>query len=83
MEITLEVCKKIMEQNGGNLDLSYSYVTGLPDGLVVEGNLNLHCSAISRLPENLFVGGWLDLSETNITSHQKRSLLVQTRNQTH
>ena len=71
MEITLEVCKKIMEQNGGNLDLSYSYVTGLPDGLVVEGNLNLHCSAISRLPENLFVGGWLDLSETNITSIPK------------
>ena len=66
MELTLAKCKKMMETNGGDLDLSYSNITGLPDGFVVEGNLNLRCSAISSLPDNLTVGGSLDLTGTQI-----------------
>ncbi len=45
----------------GNLDLSYSKITSLPDGLKVGGYLILNYSSIKSLPDNLKVGGRLDL----------------------
>ena len=68
MKLTLAKAKEIMELNDGNLDLSYSDVTSLPDGLKVQGYLDLSGTRIEKLPENLVVGDWLDISETNITS---------------
>ena len=45
----------------GNLDLSYSKITSLPDGLKVGGYLNLRFLDIEILPEGLKVGGDLSL----------------------
>jgi hypothetical protein len=56
----------------GNLELSYTKVTSLPEGLKVRGNLNLDYSKITSLPEGLSVGGYFDLSNTNITSLPER-----------
>ena len=53
----------------GNLDLSYTNITFLPEGLEVGGDLYLYnCKNIESLPEGLKVGGNLYLSYTNITS---------------
>ena len=41
MEYTIEQLNKIMEKNNGNLDLSYTGVTQLPDDLTVGGYLDL------------------------------------------
>jgi len=56
----------------GDLELSYTKVTSLPEGLRVRGNLNLDYSEITSLPEGLSVGGSFDLSNTNITSLPER-----------
>ena len=68
MTYTLEQLEQMMRENGGNLDLRYSDVTSLPNGLAVEGNLCLNYTPITSLPDNLTVGGWLDLRDTKITS---------------
>ncbi len=52
----------------GNLDLSETKITSLPEGLEVGGWLDLSETKITSLPEGLEVGGWLDLYETEITS---------------
>ena len=46
----------------GDLDLEFSKITSLPEGLVVEGDLLLLESTITSLPEGLRVGGDLDLN---------------------
>ena len=51
----------------GDLNLSWSIISSLPEGLKVGGDLDLFESKITSLPEGLEVGGDLDLSETNIT----------------
>jgi len=51
----------------GNLDLSNTSITALPDNLTVGGWLDLRNTAIAVLPDNLTVGGWLYLSGTSIT----------------
>ena len=66
--LTLEQAQKMMEQNGGNLDLSYTPITALPEGLTVGGSLYLSGTPITALPEELTVGGWLNLSNTQITT---------------
>jgi hypothetical protein len=54
---------------GGHLDLSYSLINSLPEGLKVGESLFLFdCANITSLPEGLEVGRKLDLSYTNITS---------------
>ena len=68
MELTLEQAKEMMDINNGNLDLSHTQITSLPEGLIVGGWLDLRCTPITSLPEGLSVGGWLDLSYTQITS---------------
>jgi hypothetical protein len=52
----------------GELDLSYTPITSLPEGLQVGGHLTLVNTHITSLPEGLQVGGSLDLSGTPITS---------------
>ena len=68
MTYTLEQLEQMMRENGGNLDLRYSDVTSLPNGLAVEGNLCLNYTPITSLPDNLTVGGSLWLNYTPITS---------------
>ena len=69
MKLTLEKAKAMMGQNNnGNLDLSGTKITALPDNLTVGGNLYLRGTRITALPDNLTVGGWLDLSNTKITA---------------
>ena len=48
----------------GDLDLSYSNIESLPEGLEISGNLNLtFCEKISSLPEGLIVRGNLILED--------------------
>ena len=68
MKLTLEKAKAMMDQNNGNLYLSDTKITALPDNLTVGGNLYLSDTKITALPDNLTVGGWLDLSDTKITA---------------
>ena len=68
MEYTLEQLKKMMDANGGSLDLSDTPITSLPDGLTVGGSLVLSGTPIKSLPDGLTVGGSLDLCGTPITS---------------
>ena len=67
MVLTLEEAKKMMERNGGGLDLRGTPITHLPDNLTVGGWLYLSGTPITQLPDNLTVGGSLDLSGTPIT----------------
>ncbi len=52
----------------GDLYLSYTPITSLPDNLHVGGNLDLAGTQITSLPDNLHVGGYLNLIGTKITS---------------
>ena len=52
----------------GNLDLTFSKIESLPEGLNVSGDLNLtFCENISSLPEGLIVRGNLRLFGSKIT----------------
>ena len=68
MKITLEECKRIMDQSGGWLDLRGTGITSLPDNLTVGCSLDLSGTGITALPDNLTVGGSLDLRGTGITA---------------
>ena len=68
MEYTLEQLKKMMDANGGSLDLSDTPITSLPDGLTVGGALYLRETSITSLPDGLTVGGSLVLSGAPIKS---------------
>ena len=57
----------IKDGSKGNLDLSETPITQLPNDLKVGGNLNLYRTPITQLPDNLTVGGDLYLSGTSIT----------------
>jgi hypothetical protein len=52
----------------GGLNLQFSKITSLPEGLKVERVLDLRKSKIKSLPEGLEVGGLLNLTYTEITS---------------
>ena len=52
----------------GDLDLSNTEITKLPDNLSVEGWLDLDYANILSLPDNLSVGGYLSFCGTGITS---------------
>ena len=71
MKYTLEELQKIMEDSDGDLDLSETPITTLPEGLTVAGDLDLSGTQITSLPEGLTVGGWLDLRGTPITTLQE------------
>jgi hypothetical protein len=53
----------------GDLDLTRTPITSLPDNLHVGGSLNLYmCKNLTSLGNNLSVRGYLELSRTPITS---------------
>jgi hypothetical protein len=52
----------------GDLILTHSAITSLPEGLRVQGDLWLLGSEINSLPEGLYVKGSLDVSHTYIES---------------
>ena len=52
----------------GDLDLTNTKVTSLPDNLYIRGDLYLEDTNVSSLPDNLTVGRDLYLRNTNITS---------------
>ena len=51
---------------GGDIDISNSKITSLPDNLTVNGSLNLGNTPIRSLPDNLTVGGVLNLAGSKI-----------------
>jgi hypothetical protein len=53
---------------GGDIDISYSKITSLPDNLTVNGYLNCYGTQITSLPNNLTVNGSLNLGNTPIRS---------------
>ena len=74
MKLTMELAKKIMDENGGYLDLSSTPITSLPDNLTVGGWLDLSSTQITSLPDGLTVGGWLDLRNTQIPGSERRKV---------
>jgi hypothetical protein len=60
----------------GDLDLEFSKITSLPEGLVVEGDLLLLESTITSLPEGLRVGRDLDLNWCINISSLPKGLIV-------
>lgn len=72
MKLTMEQARKMMEKNGGWLDLRGTQITDLPDNLTVGGSLDLSNTQITALPDNLTVGGGLYLSSTQITAEQSK-----------
>jgi hypothetical protein len=52
----------------GDLNLSNTPITSLPDGLRVGGDLYLYGTPITSLPAGLRVGGSLDVDDTSIAS---------------
>ena len=75
MNYTKQQLEKIMESNGGWLDLRDTPITALPEGLTVGGSLDLRGTPITALPEGLTVGGSLYLSGTPITNPNNYSML--------
>jgi hypothetical protein len=63
-----QIQQYIKNGSKGNLYLSNTPITSLPDNLQVGNGLDLSDSKITSLPDNLQVGGDLDLSYTPITS---------------
>jgi len=58
----------IKDGSKGDLDLSGTPITSLPQGLRVEGYLDLSGTPITSLPQGLTVGGDLNLGSTKITT---------------
>ena len=50
----------------GNLDLSYSKITSLPEGLEVGKELYLRNTTITLLPEGLEVGGYIHVDNNKV-----------------
>ena len=59
MKLTLEMAQKMMDDDG-NLDLSGSSITSLPDNLTVGGWLDHRGNRKNTLPHNIRVGSWVD-----------------------
>jgi len=59
--------EKIDKQElAGDVDLSKTHITSLPDNLTVGGNLRLDFVPMTSLPKNLKVGGELNVKWSNI-----------------
>ena len=53
MTYTLKELQEMMDKNNGNLDLSDTEISSLPEGLKVGGYLDLSHTPITSLPEGL------------------------------
>ena len=73
MKFTKEMLKQRTDEYG-NINLSYTNITSLPDNLTVGGYLDLRGTNITALPDNLTVGGSLDLSNTKIAESERRKV---------
>ena len=74
-EVRQRVKKQIQIDNGrlvinGDLDLSNTNISSLPQGLTVGRYLDLEgCTSLTTLPENLRIGGYLNLRDcTSLTT---------------
>ena len=65
--IQKKIQQYIKDGGKGDLDLSNTKITSLPDNLEVGGNLDLASTPITSLPDNLKVGGNLDLYNTQLS----------------
>lgn len=65
MELTIAETNNLTDNNG-NLDLSNTKITILPENLIVDGVLNISNTKIYKLPHNLTVKGDLNISYTDI-----------------
>jgi hypothetical protein len=66
--IQKQIQQYIKNGSKGDLNLSDTKITSLPDNLKVEGKLDLFRAQITSFPNNLKVGGDLDLNSAKITS---------------
>ena len=63
-----QIQQYIKDGGEGDLNLSNTTITSLPDSLKVGGNFSLFGTPITSLPSGLEVDGFLDLDGTPITS---------------
>ena len=70
-----EFFEQMMEKNGGNLDISDTVITKLPDKLTVRGDLILN-RLIKQLPDELTIEGNLDMRNTNVDLAETKFLTV-------
>jgi hypothetical protein len=66
--INKQIQNYIKNGSKGDLDLSNTPITKLPNGLSVGGSLNLRNTPITKLPDDLSVDGNLNLFNTQITA---------------
>jgi Leucine-rich repeat (LRR) protein len=67
-QVQVRIQQYIKGGSNGDLDLSQTQLTKLPDNLKkVGGRLNLDNSKIKSLPDGLYVAGKLDLSYSDIS----------------
>jgi hypothetical protein len=66
--IQKKIQQYIKDGSKGDLSLSNTPITSLPNNLKVGGWIDLSNTPITSLPNNLKVNGMLDLSGTKITS---------------
>jgi hypothetical protein len=52
----------------GNINLSGTSITSLPNNLTINGDLDLSNTKLERLPDNLKVAGILNLKGTGLTA---------------
>jgi len=67
IDVQEKIQQYIKDGSEGNLSLTNTKITQLPDNLTVNGNLSLSNTPIIKLPNNLTVNGGLYLSDTPIT----------------
>ena len=61
-------------QVGGTLDLSYTKITSLPEGLTVGEDLFFYATNITSLPKGLKVGGMLYIRYTELEKYTDEEL---------
>ena len=66
----LKMAKQITDANNGNLYLSGTEITELPDNLTVGGWLDLSGTKITELPNNLTVGGDILINWDTVTGNR-------------
>ena len=81
ISIQKKIQQYIKDGSKGDLDLTNTPITSLPDNLKVGGDLYLSGTKITSLPDNLKVGGGLYLSNTPIskkyTKEEIKNIIIQ------
>jgi hypothetical protein len=74
--IQKKIQQYIKDGNKGNLHLSDTPITSLPNGLKVGGSLDLTGTKIETLPNDLKVGGYLDLMYTPLAKKYTKQQFI-------